>query len=71
MIDVLRSQLLALKAQIDAMLTVLDSVTEQERTPSAETGSACPHPETVNVGTFGMPEYRCTICKASVPAPVG
>lgn len=67
MIDVLRAQLLSARAQIDATLAVLDSVTEFT-SPSGP--PPCSHPETENIGTFGAPEYRCTMCKASVPAPV-
>lgn len=63
MVDVLRSQLLALKAQIDAMLTVLDSVV-----PAAAAAS-CPHTEVETGGTFGAPEYRCLACHQNVPAP--
>lgn len=79
MIDVLKAQLLALRAQIDAMLSVIESVhmpTEQAPMPNgADTSSpadtGCPHPETVNMGTFQAPDFRCATCKASVPAPVG
>jgi hypothetical protein len=67
MIDVLRSQLLALRAQADAMLAVIDTVSGSPAPPEP---APCPHLETENIGTFGAPEYRCTMCKASVPAPV-
>jgi hypothetical protein len=62
MIDVLKAQLLALRAQADAMLAVIDSVASQDP-------PACPHLDVENTGTFGAPEYRCTMCKASVPVP--
>jgi hypothetical protein len=66
MIDVLRSQLLALRTQIDAALAVIDTVSPS---PPPESVGQCPHLEVENVGTFGAPEYRCTLCKASVPVP--
>ena len=68
MIDVLKAQLLAVRAQVDAMLAVIDTVSVSPVPPEP---AACPHPETENIGTFGAPEYRCTMCKASVSAPVG
>jgi len=29
----------------------------------------CSHPETKNVGTFGMPAYECVICHQIVELP--
>jgi len=31
--------------------------------------SGCSHPETKNVGTFGMPAYECVICHQIVELP--
>jgi hypothetical protein len=31
-----------------------------------EAPRACPHNEVTNVGTFGLPEYRCEQCGAMV-----
>ena len=69
MIELLRAQLLALRAQIDAMLAVLDTVDGPTPSPDLSNGSQCQHLETENVGTFGAPEFRCTMCKATVPRP--
>jgi hypothetical protein len=35
-----------------------------EETASEPRG--CAHPEVENVGTFGLPEYVCVICRARV-----
>ena len=69
MIELLRAQLLALRAQIDAMLAVLDTVDGPTPSHDLSNGSPCQHLETENVGTFGASEYRCTMCKAIVPRP--
>lgn len=66
MLDVLRSQLLALRAQVDATLAVIDGVQPVE---AVNETPICPHSETVNVGTFGAPEYKCMTCQATVAAP--
>jgi hypothetical protein len=66
MIDVLKAQLLALRAQVDAMLAVIDTVYVSPAPPEP---ASCLHPETENIGTFGAPEYRCMACRASVAAP--
>lgn len=66
MIEVLRSQLLALRGQVDATLAVIDScgVTVPDEGPPT-----CPHTDTENVGTFGDPTYQCQACQAIVPEP--
>ena len=71
-----RAWLITMQSQIDAMLIILDTVELAQMgdgpTPNhdpSESLSQCPHLETVNVGTFGSPEYQCTACKASVPRP--
>lgn len=64
MIELLRAQLLALRAQIDAMLAVLDTVTAP--TAPAVEPMSCPHTETENIGTFGAPQFKCLACGRTV-----
>lgn len=62
----LRAQVGSLQAQIDALQAVAEAAM---RLPvESPAPPACPHLETENVGTFGAPEFRCTLCKAVVPA---
>lgn len=65
MIDVLRAQLLSVRAQIDATLAVIDGLTVQAPEPPV-----CPH-EPKNFGTFGAPDWRCEICKQPVEPMLG
>jgi len=57
------ARLVSMRALIDSMLASAEAIPIDP--------PACPHLETENIGTFGVPEYRCTMCKASVPAPAG
>jgi hypothetical protein len=46
---------------LDARLRRLEDMSAPPR--------ACTHPETKNVGTFGMPAYECVICHQIVELP--
>jgi len=46
---------------LDARLKRLEEMDSQPR--------VCSHPETKNVGTFGMPAYECVICHQIVELP--
>ena len=70
MIDVLRSQLLALKSQIDAMVAVIDSLQPSLPSSAEEPSGTCPHLETENIGTFGAPAFKCLACGRMVEQPV-
>lgn len=66
MIELLRAQLLALKAQADAMLATLDACEGTTTAPAQATEQQCPHTETENIGTFGAPQFKCLACGQTV-----
>ena len=60
MIEILRGQIQAIRAQLDAMDRMLDGFSQQ--------APACAHPEEdwENLGTFGQPDFRCKACRAVI-----
>jgi len=63
---VLEAQIIALRASVDAMYAAIRAV--RSEAPAMTDPVGCPHLETDNVGTFGLPEYQCKSCGAIVPA---
>lgn len=69
-LDLLAMQILALKSQLGAFetqLVTLEQSVESMRVNEAAEG-VCIHGETENVGTFGVPDIRCTTCGERVNA---
>jgi hypothetical protein len=65
---VMGAQLMALRAQVEAMIAVVDDEMRQEHAAGQQREPpTCPHTETENVGTFGASVMRCTLCKEIVP----
>lgn len=62
----IRAQIIALQVQVDALEATVGMMQAPE--PSEPVG--CSHPTTENIGTFGAPQYRCTVCGAIVAEPV-
>jgi hypothetical protein len=68
LLDVLEAQIIALRASVDAMYAAIRAARMDAPAPAMTDPVACPHLETENVGTFGLPEYQCKSCGAIVPA---
>ena len=61
----MRAQIGGLQAQVDALAGVMELL-EWPATPEPVAPPVCAHLETENVGTFGAPQQRCTVCHAMV-----
>lgn len=67
LLDLLESQVIALRASVDAMHAAI--MAAKGETPAAvDERQMCPHGETENVGTFGAPDIRCKACGEQVAA---
>jgi len=64
LLDMLEAQVIALRAQVDAMYAAIREARGGEAAGAEPAG--CPHLETENVGTFGAPELRCKACEALI-----
>jgi hypothetical protein len=60
MIEILRGQIHAMRAQLNAMEQMLEGFSQAPQ--------VCDHPESdwKNVGTFGLPDWRCGLCQARI-----
>jgi len=60
MIEILRGQIHAIRAQLNAMEQMLEGFSQP--------APVCSHPEEEwkNVGTFGLPDWRCGLCQARI-----
>jgi hypothetical protein len=64
LLDVLEAQIIALRASVDAMYAAIRAARTDAPPPTDSAG--CPHLEVENVGTFGLPEWQCKSCGATV-----
>ncbi len=74
MIEILAAQIGSLRAQVgsfqaqvvalEALITALQAEAEANREADDVNAApvGCPHTNTENVGTFGLPIYRCEDC---------
>lgn len=66
-LDALMAQVVALRAQVEAMASTIEFMRDHEPLPRPV---GCSHSDVENVGTFGAPAYRCRTCGADMTQAV-